>query len=108
MVGSILVALQAFESGWWFGQAGYRRRQRAQTRERLLWGRKPATPLPFVDARLRKAAGVPTKTQTRIAGLIVKLVQWAVQTRAFELLVLKSLRQRWPGHRLDAEVKLCR
>jgi hypothetical protein len=38
---------------------------------------------------------------------MVTLVRWAVQTRAFELVVLKAMRERWPfGKRLDVQVTL--
>jgi hypothetical protein len=107
MTAWILIALQAFESGFWIGQVGYRRRQRERIRERLVWGRQPATTLPIIDDRLRKAAGLPTTTQTRVANYLVTLVRWAIQTRAFELVVLKSVREHWPnGRRLDVQMKL--
>ena len=107
MVGTILLALQAFESGFWFGQVGYRRRHREKVRERLVWGRKPAITLPIIDDRLRKAAGIPTTTQTRVATYLVTLVRWASQTRAFELVVLKAVREHWPkGRRLDVQMRL--
>jgi hypothetical protein len=90
-----------------FGAAGYRRRQRERIRERLVWGRRPTTTLPIIDDRLRKAAGVPTRTQIRVTNYLVTLIRWATQTRAFELVVLKSVREHWPkGRRLDGQVTL--
>jgi hypothetical protein len=103
----ILVFLQALEVGFWFGQAGYRRRHRERIRERLVWGRQPATRLPFIDERLRKAAGVPTRLQTRVANGIVRAARWAAHTRAFELVILRAACERWPtGGRLDSKVNL--
>jgi len=108
MLASILVALQSFETGFWLGQVGYRRRQREKIRERLVWGRQPATALPIIDEKLRQAAGVPTRTQTRVANGIVAAVRWFAHTRAFELVVLRAIRDRWPvGKQLRTEVKLC-
>ena len=107
MAAWILIALQAFESGFWLGQVGYQRRQRAKVRARLVWGRLPSTKLPVIDEQLRKTVGTPTRTQTRVANGIVQAAQWLTHTRAFELVVLKAVRGRWPkGTRLDAQVKL--
>jgi hypothetical protein len=103
----IVLALQAFEVGFWLGQAGYRRRQRERVRERLVWGRRPATSLPVIDARLRMAAGVPTRAQTRVANGLVMAARWMTHTRAFELVVLRVTRDRWPvGKCLDSKVTL--
>jgi hypothetical protein len=99
--------LEAFELGFLFGQAGYRRRHLERIRERLVWGRRPATTLPVIDERLRKAAGVPTRTQTRVANGIVRAARWLTYTRAFEFVVLRAIRDRWPiGKRLDSKVTL--
>ena len=99
--------LEAFELGFALGQVGYRRRQRDRIRERLIWGRRPATALPVIDERLRQAAGVPTRAQMRIANGIVRAVRWFTHTRAFELVVLRAIRERWPiGKRLDSKVTL--
>jgi hypothetical protein len=107
MAAWILVALQAFESGFWLGQVGYRRRQRAKVRARLVWGRQPSTRLPVIDEHLRKTVGTPTRAQTRVANGIVNALRWITHTRAVELVVLKAVRGRWPkGTRLDAHVKL--
>lgn len=90
-----------------FGQAGSRRRQRERIRERLVWGRRPAITLPLIDERLRKAAGVPTRAQTRVADGVVGAARWITHTRAFELIVLRATRHRWPvGQRLDSKVTL--
>lgn len=107
MTAWILLALQAFESGFWLGQVGYKRRQRAKVRARLVWGRQPSTRLPVIDEHLRKTVGVPTITQTRVANGIVHSTRRITHTRAFELVVLKCVRGRWPkGTRLNAQVKL--
>lgn len=93
--------------GFLFGQGGYRRRHLERIRERLVWGRRPATTLPVIDERLRKAAGVPTRTQTRVANGIVRAARWITHTRAFELAVLRATREYWPtGKRLDSKVTL--
>jgi len=103
----ILIALQAFESGFWLGQVGYKRRQRAKVRERLVWGRPPSTRLPIIDEQLRKTVGTPTTTQTRVANGIVRAARWLIHTRAFELVVLNAVRGRWPKRpRFDSQVKL--
>ena len=107
MTAWILIALQAFESGFWLGQVGYQRRQRAKVRARLVWGRQPSTRLPVIDEQLRKIVGTPTTTQTRVANGIVRAAQWMTHTRAFELVVLKAVRGRWPKRpRLDSQVEL--
>ena len=107
MLAWLFIALQSFETGFWAGQVGYRRRQRERIRERLVWGRRPATTLPIIDERLRKAAGVPTRTQTRVANGVVSTARWITHTRAFELVVLRATRERWPtGKRLNPEVRL--
>jgi len=99
--------LQAFEVGSWFGQVGYHERQREGIRERLVWGRRPPTRLPFIDERLRRAAGVPTRAQMLVAHGVVRAVRWATHTRAFELVVLRATRKHWPtGSRLDSRVTL--
>jgi len=109
MTAWILIALQAFESGFWIGQVGWKRRQRAKVRARLVWGRHPATRLPVIDEQLRKTVGTPTTTQTRVANGIVHAAQWLTHTRAFELVVLKAVRGRWPkGKRLNSHVTLSR
>ncbi len=103
----LAVLLEAFELGFLVGQAGYRRRQREQMRERLVWGRRPVTYLPIIDERLRKAAGVPTRTQARVAHGVVRAARWITRTRAFELAVLRATREHWPtGKRLDSKVTL--
>ena len=103
----IALLLEAFEIGFLLGQAGYRRRQREKARALLVWGRRPVVTLPVIDERLRKAAGVPTRAQARVAGGIVRSARWAVQTRAFEMGVLRAIRERWPtGKRLDSKVNL--
>ena len=102
----ILVALQSFETGFWAGQIGYRRRQRAKVRARLVWGRLPSTRLPVIDEQLRKTVGTPTTTQTRVANGIVQAARWVIHTQAFELVVLKSVRGHWPNRtRLKAHVR---
>ena len=107
MAAWILIALQAFESGFWLGQVGYQRRQRAKVRARLVWGRLPSTKLPVIDEQLRKTVGTPTTTQTRVANGIVHAARWLIHTQAFELVVLKAVRGRWPKRpRLDSHVKL--
>jgi hypothetical protein len=99
--------LEAFEIGFLLGQAGYRRRQREKARALLVWGRRPVVTLPVIDERLRSAAGVPTRAQARVADGIVRSARWAVQTRAFELVVLRATCERWPtGKRLDSKVNL--
>lgn len=107
MTAWILIALQAFESGFWIGQVGYRRRQRAKVRARLVWGRQSSTRLPVIDEHLRKTVGTPTRAQARVASGIVHTVRWITHTRAFELIILKTVRAYWPtGTRLDSQVKL--
>jgi hypothetical protein len=99
--------LEAFEAGFLFGQTGFRGRQRRRAHELLLWGRRPAPPLPLIDERLRKAAGTPTRTHTLVADAIVRAARWTTNTRAFELLVLQAACKRWPaGKRLDSKVSL--
>ena len=99
--------LQALELGLWFGQSGYRRRHRERIRERLVWGRVPAIRLPVIDDRLDNTAGEPTRLQARIASGIVRAARWAAHTRAFELIVLRAIRKRWPnGKRLNSKVRL--
>ena len=106
MAAWLLIALQAFESGFWLGQVGYRRRQRAKVRARLVWGRQPSTRLPVIDEHLRKTVGTPTTTQIRVANGIVHVARWLIHTRAFELVVLKAVRGRWPNRpRLNAHVR---
>lgn len=108
MVASIVLALQAFESGFWAGQVITRRRERRRIRERLVWGRQTPTHLPVIDERLRRTVGQPTRSQVRAANGVVKVTRWAVNTRAFELLILKAIRQRWPkGQQLNTEIRLC-
>jgi hypothetical protein len=103
----ILLFLQALEFGLLFGQAGIGRRHRERVRERLVWGRAPATRLPVIDDRLGKTAGNATRLQTRVARGIVRAVRWAVHTRAFELVVLRATCERWPiGKRLDSKITL--
>ena len=99
--------LQALEFGVLFGQAGLGRRHRERIRERLVWGRPPTTRLPIIDDRLGKTTGVPTRLQARIASSIVRAARWAAHTRAFELVVLRAIRKRWPnGKRLNSKVRL--
>jgi hypothetical protein len=106
MTAWVLIALQAFESGFWLGQVGYQRRQRAKVRARLVWGRQPSTRLPIIDEHLRKTVGTPTTTQTRVANGIVQAARWMIHTRAIELLVLKAVRGHWPNStRLKAHVR---
>lgn len=99
--------LQALEIGLLFGQAGHGRRNRERIRERLVWGRRPATMLPVIDDRLAKMAGVPTRLQARVASGIVRAARWAAHTRAFELVILRATCKRWPtGKRLDSKITL--
>src|SRR5512146_2417241 len=99
MVTALLIALQALESGFWM--LAWRRRQRDKLRARLVWGCSASTTLPVVDAQLHKSVGTPTRSQVRLADGIVKAARWITRTRAFELLVLKAIRSRWPqGKRL--------
>ena len=107
MIASIFLALQAFEGGFWLGQVGWKRRQRERTHDQLVWGRRSPTKLFMIDDQLKKLAGTPTKTQARVANGVVKTAQWLTHTRAFELMVLKAVRERWPkGKQLNANIKL--
>jgi hypothetical protein len=106
MVTPILLTLQAVESG--LGVLAWRRLQRENVRARLVWGCTPATRLPLLDEHLRKSAGTPTRTQVHVANGIVRSMRWMTHTRAFELVVLKAVRGRWPkGKGLDQHVTLC-
>lgn len=103
----ILAALPAFESGFWLGQLGLRSRQRAKIRERLIWGRKPATQLPVIDGQLKKMAGHPTRNQQRVANYVVRAIRWFTNTKALEYLVLKEVRAKWPkGKRIDPHIRV--
>jgi hypothetical protein len=101
------VFLQALEFGLLFGQSGYGRRRRERIRERLVWGRPSAIRLRVIDDRLDKMAGVPTRLQARVASGIVRAARFAAHTRAFELVVLRATRERWPtGKHLESKVNL--
>lgn len=97
---------QGVEFGLWF--AGWRSLRRDHSRDWLVWGRPPAITLPLIDTQLEQRVGVPTRMQTRTANAVVRATRWGVRTRAFELLVLTTVRDRWPfgRQRLDTEVKL--
>jgi hypothetical protein len=106
MVTSVLLTLQALESG--LAVLAWRRLQRDKVRARLVWGCTPSTRIPVLDEQLRTSAGTPTRTQVYVATGIVKSMRWITHTRAFELVVLKAVRGRWPkGKGLDQRVTLC-
>lgn len=101
----VILLLEGFGCGFWFARADHRRRHHASLRERLVWGRLPTTTLPVIDDRLRRAAGVPTRAQARVADTIVNTARAITRTRAFELFVLKTVRERWPiGRRMESKV----
>jgi hypothetical protein len=65
--------------------------------------------LPYIDGKLREAAGTPTKSQALVARGLTGGVRWFVGTRAFDYAVLLNIRKFWPiqGRMIDKEIKLC-
>jgi len=64
--------------------------------------------LPFIDERLRKAAGTPTKSQAFAARRIAAALRWLANTRAMDYAILLGLRRVWPkGQTISTEVKMC-
>jgi hypothetical protein len=83
-------------------------RNRGKVRELLVHGKRPRTTLPLVDERLRKAAGIPTKSEAFIARKLAELIRWLANTRALEYAILIGLKRSWPkGQAINSRVSLC-
>ena len=103
----LLWLLPTYEAGFWSALAAAKFRNRGKTRELLLHGCRPRTSLPFIDERLCKAAGTPTKPQAFLAQQLVNFVRWAANTKAMEHLILLGLKRGWPkGQSINSEVRL--
>ena len=102
--------LPACETGLWYSTVRlFRRRNGNNVRAILIHGITRPTTVPFVDDRLRKAAGPSTKSQAFVTSWITRGVRWAVNTQAFEYTILLGVRHRWPGkgQLLDSKIRLC-
>ena len=104
----LLWLLPSFEAGFWSALAAGKLKDRGKVRELLLYGRRERTALPLIDERLRKAAGLPTRSQAFVARHIASLMRWMVNTRAMEFAILIGLKRSWPkGNPISSYVKLC-
>jgi hypothetical protein len=105
----LLWLLPAYEAGCWTTVLGISGWDTGKTRQTLLHGAGAKTALPYIDGKLRKAAGTPTKSQALVARKLTGGVRWVVGTRAFDYAILLNVRKFWPikGQVIPREVKLC-
>jgi hypothetical protein len=108
MLFPFLWLLPSYEAGLYSAVIAGRMRNRGKVRELLVHGKRPRTTLPLVDERLRKAAGIPTKSEAFIARKLAELIRWLANTRALEYAILIGLKRSWPkGQAINSRVSLC-
>jgi hypothetical protein len=104
----LLWLLPSYEAGFYSAVVAVKIRNRGKVRELLLHGKRPRTTLPFIDERLRIAAGTTTKSQEFIARHSVVLIRWLANTRAIEYALLIALKRSWPkGQAIASTIRLC-
>jgi hypothetical protein len=84
--------------------ASWIRRSRMRRQQILLGESTPELNLPFLDRYLRRETANPTRLQTLAARRIAAVCRHAVQTQAFELLVLKLIQSGSRRCQRDAEI----
>jgi hypothetical protein len=103
----LLWLLPSFEAGFWSALAAGKLRNRTRVRELLVHGTRPRTALPLIDEQLRKAAGIPTKSQAFLVRHTAILIRWLANTKAFEHCLLIGLKRIWTkGGAIDPNVRL--
>jgi hypothetical protein len=108
MLFPFLWLLPSFEAGFYSAVLAGKVRNRGKVRELLVHGKRPRTTLPLIDEWLRKAAGIPTKSQAFIVPKLAVLLRWLANTRALEYALLISLKRAWPkGQAIHSKVRLC-
>ena len=104
----LLWLLPPFEAGFWSALLAGKLRDQGKTRELLVYGNRTRTHLPVIDARLRKAAGMPTKSQAFLVRHTAAFIRWLVNTRAFEHVLLIGLKRSWPKRQaIESKISLC-
>jgi hypothetical protein len=108
MLESILLGSVWFEIGSWFGLAVGKLGNSEKRQNLLINGSAAkATALPVVDEYLEKQTLNTTRMQRSIAARLAKMIRFAVNTRIFELILLRQLNQSWPGQKsVSTEIEL--
>ena len=83
--------------------ASWIRRSRMRRQEILLGGSPSEINLPFLDQYLRQHTANPTKLQAFAARQAAAVCRRAVQTQAFELLVLKLIQSASRRYRRESD-----
>jgi len=84
--------------------ASWIRRSRMRRREILLGGSTSEINLPFLDRYLRQQTANPTRLQTIVAKKLAAVCRRVVQTKAFDLLVLKLIQSASRRSRRESEI----
>jgi hypothetical protein len=84
--------------------ASWIRRSRMRRQEILLGGSTSEINLPFLDRYLKQQTTNPTRLQTFAAQKLAAVCRHAVQTNAFELLVLKLIQSISRRSRRELEI----
>jgi hypothetical protein len=84
--------------------ASWIRRSRTRRQQILLGGSTPEINLPFLDHYLKQQMANPTKLQTIAAKKLAGVCRRAVNTQAFELLVLKLIQSASRRSRRESEI----
>lgn len=84
--------------------ASWIRRSRSRRQQILLGGSTPEINLPFLDRYLKQQTTNSTWLQAFAARKLAAVCRHAVQTQAFELLVLKLIQSASRRSRQDAEI----
>jgi len=84
--------------------ASWIRRSRMRRQEILMSGSTPEINLPFLDQFLRQQTANPTKFQAFAARQAAAVCRRAVNTQAFELLVLKLIQSASRQYRRESEI----
>lgn len=81
----------SLDLGIWLGWFSSRFGNRDKIKERLIFGSKSAITFPVIDSELQKLTISASKFQRMGASYITKGVRYIVSSRAFELLLLKTI-----------------
>lgn len=79
----------AFEAGTWIGWLSSRFGSGARRRERFIHGSKALVSIPIIDQQLEREVMFSSKNHRRVASGVARGIRLLVNTRAFELLLVK-------------------
>ena len=96
-----------FELGTLWGFAAGKFGAREHNQNILINGFAARTPIPIADEYIGKLTINATNAQKGIARRLAQVIRAFVNTRAFELILLQKLGEKWPGQgKINEKVRL--